>query len=364
MASRRVTSRLDRRTRVLLSLLAAVAAMTVFLAVRVPAVELVAVACFTSAALVLSVAGYLLVPPLRLRRTGPRPEDVTVVFNPSKTLDPEGRRKEILAAFTRSGVEHVRWLETTVDDPGTLVCRGAVDEGTDLVVACGGDGTVAACATAVAGTGIPLAVLPSGTGNLLALNFKLPSDLDTAVAVALHGERRFVDVGWCDEKAFVVMAGVGFDAEMVRDASPALKRRAGWLAYVVSAFRHLPGRSSTFTVSVDGSEPVRVRGRAAIVANVGTIQGGMELFPDASPTDGLLDVSVLSPRGVGWVTLAAHVLVRRAQRAPQVSSFRGAVVDVTSSRKLPFELDGDDFQPVDSLRFECRPGALLLCTPQ
>jgi diacylglycerol kinase family enzyme len=99
----------------------------------------------------------------------------------------------------------------------------------DLILAAGGDGTVMACVTGLAGSGVPLAVLPGGTGNLLALNLNLPHGLDGALEVALHGDRRELDVGTLDGGGdrFELMTGLGFDAAMLRDADPKLKARIG-----------------------------------------------------------------------------------------------------------------------------------------
>jgi hypothetical protein len=91
----------------------------------------------------------------------------------------------------------------------------------------------------VAGSGIPLGVLPCGTGNLLARNLALPLSLDEALTVALTGSDRRLDVGTANGRPFVVMAGIGFDAEMLEGGSEELKKHMGWAAYVLSALRHL-----------------------------------------------------------------------------------------------------------------------------
>src|SRR5207249_439378 len=128
-----------------------------------------------------------------------------------------------------TGLE-VLWLETTRQDPGRGLARKAVADGADLVMVAGGDGTVMACVTALAGTDVPLAVLPGGTGNLLANNFEIPRELDGALEVALRGDRRRLDVGAVGDDRFVIMCGIGFDAAMLRDADSELKARIGAVA--------------------------------------------------------------------------------------------------------------------------------------
>jgi diacylglycerol kinase family enzyme len=177
---------------------------------------------------------------------------VAVVFNPVNAGEEAPRRKrELLEALAAAGVEAVL-EETTADDPGEGATRRALAQDADLVLAAGGDGTVTACVTSLAGSGVPLAVLPSGTGNLLAVNLDLPGDLEGALEVALHGERRRIDVGAIGDDRFVVMSGIGFDAAMLRGADPALKARIGALAYVLSGLRQLGRRPTEFRIRLDG----------------------------------------------------------------------------------------------------------------
>src|SRR6185437_7409382 len=129
----------------------------------------------------------------------------------------------------------------TPDDPGCGMAQRALDDGVDVVFACGGDGTVMACAAVLAGTDVALAVIPSGTGNLLAANLGLSADVVAAVKVATGGGRRRIDVGRVADAdtvsghpgCFTVMAGMGFDAEMIDATSDTLKARIGWFAYVL-----------------------------------------------------------------------------------------------------------------------------------
>src|ERR1700733_10847933 len=130
--------------------------------------------------------------------------------------------------MTGQGWDEPLWLETSPDDTGERLARMAVESGVDLVIASGGDGTVTACAAGVAGSGIPLGVLPCGTGNLLARQLGLPLSVDEALAGALTGSDRRVVVGTANGRPFVVMAGIGFDAEMLAGASEQLKKRLGW----------------------------------------------------------------------------------------------------------------------------------------
>ncbi|MEU7701976.1 diacylglycerol kinase family protein, partial [Streptomyces sp. NPDC039028] len=247
---------------------------------------------------------------------------VVVVRHPHACDQPLADR--VRAVLESHGHRRQQWIDTTAEGPsGDLaeVCAahpaaGPAPDRVDLVVVCGGDGTVRACADVVAGTGIALAVVPCGTGNLLARNLGLPLDPATALAEALDGDCFGIDVGrvsgdGIDPARFTVMAGAGFDAAMVRDASPALKARLGWLAYLLAAARHLGDPRTRVTLRVDGGPRRRHRARMVVVGNVGTLQGGLELLPGARADSGRVDVVLFDPEGAaGWLAATGHLVSR------------------------------------------------------
>jgi YegS/Rv2252/BmrU family lipid kinase len=293
-----------------------------------------------------------------------RPTRVAVVFNPATGGgDAAGRKRDTRRALEAAGLE-VLWLETTPEDPGQGQTAKAVAEGVDLVMAQGGDGTVMACVTGLAGTEVPLAVLPGGTGNLLATNFDVPADLEGAVEVGLDGDRVRLDVAAMDEDRFVVMGGIGFDAAMLRDADPRLKEHLGAVAYVLSGFKHLRRRATRFRLRLDDRRIDRT-GQGVLVGNLGRLQGGLPVMPDARPDDGLLDVAVLQTRTVAdWLALAVRVLLRR-RKDPQLELFQARRVEIGCDRPQPVERDGDPLDtPRDHLVIEVVPKALTLCVPR
>jgi YegS/Rv2252/BmrU family lipid kinase len=254
------------------------------------------------------------------------------------------------------------WLETTPDDTGERLARMAVESGVDLVISSGGDGTVTACAGGVAGSGVPLGVLPSGTGNLLARNLGLPLSLDQALTVALTGSDRRLDVGTANGRPFVVMAGIGFDAAMLDGASEELKKRLGWAAYALSALRHLDERPVTVVLRADSGPPRRCRASGVIAGNAGSLQGNVRLLPQAAPDDGVLDVAVLAARGwTGWVRLAADVLLRRSSGRLARLACRQLVVDL--SRARPWQVDGEAAGFTRQLKVTLQPATVLVRVP-
>lgn len=294
----------------------------------------------------------------------PVPVRPYVIFNPVRR-DAEARRELVRGALAAAGLGHARWLDTTEQDPGAGRCREAVAAGADLVLACGGDGTVMECVTGIAGTGVPLALLPAGTGNLLALNFGIPLTAPAAIEVALHGERRRIDVGTVGDQRFAVMAGMGFDAAMLRDAPARLKHLIGWPAYVLSGLVNLlRSPLADFVVHLDGQPPLHRTGRGVLVANVGRLQGGIAMLAGALGDDGLLEVAVLKPRTVlDWARLAGRVVTRRARDSAQLETWAAARVTVDSDRPLALELDGEVRPEARRLEVGILPGALTLCVP-
>lgn len=324
-------------------------------------------------AFVLSRAGGAL-SPTAVRDTPPTlfelPEEErpvpTVIINPSKFTNETETRALITQECRAHGWQAPVFIETTEEEGGRSQARAALGNGAKLVLACGGDGTVRQVAQELAGSGVPLGLLPAGTGNLLARNLDLPlDDLASAVRVALTGRSRQVDIGWASldgepEQAFLVMAGMGFDGEIMANAPEALKDKAGATAYVVAGVQRLNGPRTRVRIDVDGKVQSR-RVRSVIIGNCGKLQAGIELIPGAKPDDGKLDVVALSPRGVvGWGAVAVAVLSKRHRGHPLVERVEGTAVDAWSERPLTAQVDGDPLGHGVRLRARVEPQALVV----
>lgn len=309
-----------------------------------------------------------------------------VVYNPTKE-GLETLRTVVAAAEEAHGWEPSLWIETTEEDPGTSQARQAVEQGATTVIAYGGDGTVRAAVQGLHGTDAALGLVPAGTGNLLARNLHLPMDLDDAVEVAFAGTETRVDVATVhmvrpdrtsEDADFVVMAGVGIDAQMIANTDEDLKKKAGILAYVRAIVLSLRGGDRLrLRYRVDGRSTHRARVHSLIVGNCGELPANVALLPDAVADDGILDMVMLRPGGLlGWLQIAVQVLwhkllprrkVRLGSSGPDRDTgtlryLRGTDVEVWLTRPEPFELDGDLFGDVIAFRCGIEPGALRVKT--
>ncbi|MGN6088621.1 MAG: diacylglycerol kinase family protein [Actinomycetales bacterium] len=296
---------------------------------------------------------------------------VAVVVNPTKAVDTPGNRRLISNRVQRAGWLGPLWLETTPDDSGAGQARQAVAAGAGLVLTVGGDGTVRNVCDALAGGDVPMGILPGGTGNLLARNLGIPwDDLEGALDVALHGARGRIDllrVTGDDPdsgKASAVMAGLGLDALIVRDAPEEVKRRLGPAAYVVSGSRHWRARLMDVQVTIDDQPPVRRSARTVLVGNVGELTAGLRLLPDARPDDGQLDVVVVAPRRVAdWGRLAVRVAARRAEGEPGLLHLSGRRVLIQARGVQARQVDGDAISDSTTLQVEVEPQAVPVMLP-
>ncbi|MCZ4124374.1 diacylglycerol kinase family protein [Streptomyces sp. H39-S7] len=308
-----------------------------------------------------------------------RERRAAVVLNP--TVVDDALHEAIRRTLGRHGFHDVSWHMTTEEDPGNGAGRRAILREPDLIVVCGGDGTVMACAGALAHSGVPTAVLPCGTGNLLARNLGYPVDPIAALVAALEGTARPIDLGIADgdgisEARFAAMAGAGFDAAVVQDASSRMKAGIGWAAYLVSGARHLRDPGMRLTLRLDDGPELDRRARMVLVGNVGTLQGGVPLLPAAQPDDGLFEVVLLNPTGpLGWLRAATHVLKRqhqeKARPAGSGERFADGTLEYFTARRIEMtfeqpqerELDGEPVGPGRRLAIEVDPGALLMQLP-
>jgi diacylglycerol kinase (ATP) len=287
---------------------------------------------------------------------------VGVIAHPEKTMD--GGLDDLRAALRRRGIVDGLWRETD----GAESVPGLVDEllgrGVDLLLVWGGDGTVRHCIDAVRDAPVALAIMPAGTANLLAANLGIPTDLESALDVALSGPRRALDVGTVNGERFGVMAGVGFDALMIRRADAGLKDKLGRMAYVAAGASSLGRDAVGARVEIDGGTWFEAPATCVLVGNMSDVIGGVAVFPQARPDDGRLDVGVVTADGaLDWARTLGSTIVGGVASSRFVEVTNAQRVVVTLDHALPYELDGEIRPETRSLRFRVQPAAITVCVP-
>ncbi|HET9593922.1 MAG TPA: YegS/Rv2252/BmrU family lipid kinase [Solirubrobacterales bacterium] len=287
---------------------------------------------------------------------------VAVVAHAGKTVG--GGLPELRRTLARAGCSDPLWTEVPKSKQAPAAVEEALEEGAELVLAWGGDGMVRRCVNALKDTEVPLAIVPAGTSNLFATHLGIERDINQAVQVALRGDRRRLDVGCFDGERFAVMAGAGFDAAMIK-ASDDLKDRLGRAAYVVGGASKLDAEPFEAKIKIDGTPWYEGPASCILVGNVGELFGGIEVFADARPDDGVLDVGVLTSEGpVQLARAAARTAVGSAEKSPFVRVTQARKVRVKLDRKVRYELDGGDRKKVKSFKVDIEPEAITVCVPR
>lgn len=294
--------------------------------------------------------------------------NVGVVINEGKVLG--GGLEELRSALADAGHPDPPWYEVSKSKKAPPKIRRLVeDHGVDRILMWGGDGTVRRCINTILEEGyddVAIGVLPAGTSNLLARNLDIPIDLRGAVEVAVHGEPRALDVGRMNDEHFAVMAGTGFDALMIREADDGgLKDRFGRLGYVWAGVRHTGVSPAHAEIEVDGQPWYSGDASCVMIGNVSRILGGVPAFPDASPTDGKLEIGVVEARKPSdWMRVLASAALRRTDKSPLTQNVSAENVTIRLDRTLPWEVDGGDRDRTDWYDVCCLSDAVRICQPR
>lgn len=392
-------------------------------------------------------------------RGRPRP---WVIVNPVKHDDLDAFKAEVNQAAHQMGIDHVHWCETTAEDPGTGQAIDALAQGASIIIASGGDGTVRAVAAGVAGSGVRMGIIPAGTGNILARNLGIPiNDPAQAMRIALGENHQALDCGWLrvdnvdtpseipaegmlvraaltknrvdtdtpssldhadsslahraqnlpgtDEYSFVVIAGLGFDGETMAATDSELKKKVGWVAYVVAALGAIAKEGTKLRLMLRNPKPITdpvgdapgddehsrvvdesatisgvsvpdqpesvltwVHSRTVMFANCGELPF-ITLAPGARVDDGLIDViAVNTEAGVlGWADLSLKIMGQglgvKTMNLPvsagkiQFRQAEGASVAAQSPQVI--QVDGDAIGTARTVHVRLDPQALDIAVP-
>lgn len=289
---------------------------------------------------------------------------VRLIRNPISGRGGTGARIEALAKALRARGDTLDILETEgPGDASRLAANTPAD--TDVVISAGGDGTLREVVSGMIGRHIPLVVLPTGTENVLAKHFGYSRRVDRILHTLAHGRLDTYDVGVCGHRKFILLVGVGFDADVVRRLHASRRGNISHLSWTMPLIQgYIHHRYPEVSVSVDGADVFTGRG-LVFVGNIPRYSLGMHVLDRARTDDGLLDVRILPCRTRRELTAyGLRMLLHRPITRPDTQYHQGHVVRIWSpaDEEIPVQIDGDDG---GTLPVECRvlPGSVRFLRP-
>ena len=251
---------------------------------------------------------------------------------------------------------------TKGEGDATLAARQAAQDGYDLVVAAGGDGTVNEVANGLALSETQMGLFPLGTENVLAKERHIPKNFEKAAALILRTKPRLMDLGKIADRYFVCFAGIGFDAHVVEKVRPGMKARLGSVAYMVTAVEHFFKYNETrrhFRIEID-DEVIEAESWQILMGNIQTYGGGLRATPRASMHDGLLDMVILPRTDLpGMLHQVAAAATGAHLKIANVRYYQGRRFRFECSEPVSYQIDGD-LGGQAPLEVELIPKALLV----
>ena len=287
---------------------------------------------------------------------------IAVIAHSGKSV--EGGLPELRRALAGHGVTDPLWVEVPKSKKAPKRRAGVLRKGADHFFVWGGDGMAQRCIDTLAGTGATIAHRPGRYRQPARHEPRHPHGHRAAVAIGLQGRVRTIDVVTMNGERFAVMAGAGFDADMIADADGGLKDRLGRAAYLWTGTKSIRAEPFEARIRVDGAPWYRGPASCILVGNVGSLFGGVRMFPDAEPDDGLVDLAVITADGVGqWAETVGRTLAGRSQRSAHVRTTKAHQVKVKLDRKVLYELDGGARTKVKAYRLQVEPRAIGVRVP-
>ena len=296
------------------------------------------------------------------------PAKIYLIYNPvSGQGDAAAERSQIEAHL--SPTLDLTVLETTPEESAEMLTEKALEEGAEGVVASGGDGTVSTVAGKLVETGVPLGIVPRGTANAIAAAFGISNNIEEACNTILSGIPREVDVGSCNGKPLLLLAGVGLEADVIAQANRQLKNKLGTAAYILSAFQQVRDLTRFNVVLETDDRIISCDASGITVANAAPATSVLaQGASDVVPFDGLLDVTIFAPEGTGSAIAASYNLFQsatnhRSSKREDIGYLRCESLTITTDEPQKVVLDGEMVGETP-LEIRCIPKGLVLMTPR
>ncbi|MCE5323353.1 diacylglycerol kinase family lipid kinase [bacterium] len=289
-----------------------------------------------------------------------------LIINPTSGQGKAAREKKKLLDYAAAAA-HMRTVITSGPEDAAETARKAAHDGYDLIIAAGGDGTINQVINGIGDSGIPLGIVPLGTGNVLAHDLGIPVyNTQKALDVIRKGKTRHVDIARAEDRRFILMAGLGFDAAVIDSVSPKVKDVLGTVAYAPAIIEQLVKFSPAhFRLTFNDKSVYETDAYAVIAANCGTYAHNFKIARQAIFDDGMLDILVFEAgarTAINLVGQALDTIFQGSIAHPSTSYFRAAKVHVESEPSVRMQLDGDLHGESD-VDIEVVPKALSLIVP-
>lgn len=268
--------------------------------------------------------------------------------------------------YTQEDLDPIKQAEDAVATLKSQGENGNLARG--LIIASGGDGTVSAVASAVIGTNIPLGVIPRGTANAFATALGIPNNLRGACEIILASNTRVIDAAICNSKPMILLAGLGFEAEMVNKANRELKNRLGTLAYLLAGARQVTEQQSFKAILEINKHSTEIEATAITIANVAPITSVLaQGFGEVICDDGLLEITIATVKTAldGFNAIASlftSALVKKPTNHDNLLCLRSKSIKITLEEPQKLVIDGEIIE-TSIVKCECQPGGLRVYAP-
>lgn len=288
------------------------------------------------------------------------PVHAAFIINPVSGFGDHKKRKEEILTIARSMGWKGKVYETSKTKNAGLITTEIMNSGIKHVVVCGGDGTIMEALQVALNTRLVLGIVPLGTGNLFAQNLDITGNRKELITRALFGIPQKVDVGKANDTIFAIIAGMGFDVQIMRQTKRKFKRKFGFLAYLVSGIKNFNKRPGVYKITIDGKESKKYRAKTIMIANMGKLQGGIEIVPKAHWQNGVLRVGIVQASGIPtWLSLLGNTIRGNINRSPHYTLLKAKYIEIEPMQgPQAYQCDGDSFPPTPKLTVEIYPQAV------
>lgn len=288
---------------------------------------------------------------------------VVFIVNPKAGITPKSKVIIELVAgnlMPSRFVSNVRFTES--QGHATEIAREALANGVDMIVAAGGDGTVNEVATAMVGSPVPLGILPAGSGNGLARCLKIPMSYALATHTLIKGNSKLIDVAEINNRVFVSIAGIGFDAHVAdRFAGSGIRGLPAYAKIILSEYRNY--EPSLYSLEIDGEHYER---QALMISFANSNQFGFHarIAPDAVIDDGILDVCVLKPLKKVQIPWVGYKMLRgNLNKTSFVEYFKAKNLTISGLGDTIVNIDGEPVPLSNDLKISIKPRSLRVIVP-